>query len=379
MEKQSIKFNKPAVIGNELSYIKEALRNDRLSGDGTFTMLCQALLEQELGTPKVFLTTSGTHALEMASFLLDIQPGDEVILPSFNFVSDVNAFIIRGARPVFIDIHPHTLNLDETQLECLITPRTRVIVPVHYAGVGCEMDAIMETASRHGIAVVEDNAHGLFGKYKGKYLGTFGEFATQSFHETKSYTCGEGGALIINDPEFIERAEIIRDKGTNRSHFFRGQVNRYSWVDLGSSYMPSDILAAFLFAQLEKRDEIQAARRFVWDYYYTHLQSWAQENEVCLPFVPNYCEQSYAMFYMIMPSIELRQELIAFLRERGIQSVFHYQSLHLSDMGKKFGGIIGDCPMTEDISERLLRLPFYTTLAESDLSRILETVIEFRA
>jgi dTDP-4-amino-4,6-dideoxygalactose transaminase len=348
-----------------------------LSGDGSFTHKCHALLEQILGIPKALLTTSCTHALEMAALLLDIKPGDEVIIPSFTFVSTVNAFVLRGAYPVFIDIRPDTLNLDETKLEQLIAPRTKAIVPVHYAGIGCEMEAILEIAGRHGIAVVEDNAHGLLGKYKGQYLGTFGSLATQSFHETKNFTCGEGGALLINDPQYIERAEIIREKGTNRSRFYRGQVDKYTWVDIGSSYLPSGILAAFLYAQLEARQEIQDKRRQVWEYYYEHLQDWAEEHDIRLPIVPAHCEQAYHMFYLLMPSQEKRQALIDHLKKRNIFSVFHYLPLHLSQMGQRFGGKEGDCPVTEDASDRLLRLPFYNDLTEADQARAIASIREF--
>ncbi|MCI0562151.1 MAG: dTDP-4-amino-4,6-dideoxygalactose transaminase, partial [Nitrososphaera sp.] len=266
--------------------------------------------------------TSCTHALEMAALLLDIRPGDEVIIPSFTFVSAANAFVLRGARPVFADIRPDTLNIDESQLEGLITPRTKAIVVMHYGGVGCEMDAIMEIAGRHGVAVVEDNAHGLFGKYRGRYLGTFGCLATLSFHETKNFSCGEGGALLINDAALVERAEIIREKGTDRSRFFRGQVDKYTWVDVGSSYLSSDLLAAFLYAQLEAREEIQARRRRIWHGYYEQLQEWAAANEVGLPWVPAHCEQSYHLFYLLMPSPEARQALIAHLKERGFWRCF---------------------------------------------------------
>jgi dTDP-4-amino-4,6-dideoxygalactose transaminase len=347
------------------------------SGDGPYTKKCHALLQQSLGVQKVLLTTSCTHALEMAALILNIQPGDEVIFPAFTFVSTVNAFVLRGAHPVFADVRRDTLNLDETQIERLITPRTKAIVPVHYAGVGCEMDTIMEIANKHGISVVEDNAHGLFGKYKGRYLGTFGSLATQSFHETKNFSCGEGGAFLINDPQYVERAEIIREKGTDRSRFFRGQVDKYSWVDIGSSYLPSDMLAAFLFAQLEAREQIQSQRRHIWEYYNTHLQGWAQEQGACLPTVPEHCEQSYHMFYMLMSSLEQRQALIAHLKSRGILAVFHYLPLHLSDMGKQFGGKEGDCPVTEDVSDRLVRLPFYNVLTEMDQRRVVETIFEF--
>jgi dTDP-4-amino-4,6-dideoxygalactose transaminase len=371
-----IPFNKPALVGNEIEYIVQAVRGGHASGDGTFTKKCHAFLEDVLGVPKVLLTTSCTHALEMAALLLDIQPGDEVIVPSFTFVSTVNAFVLRGARPVFIDVRLDTLNLDETRLERLITPRTKVIVPVHYAGVGCEMDAILEIAMRHGVAVVEDNAHGLFSKYRGRYLGTFGCLATQSFHETKNLTCGEGGALLINDPQYIERAEIVREKGTNRSRFFRGQVDKYTWVDLGSSYLLSDVLAAFLYAQLEAREQIQARRQRIWKYYYESLRDWAKDHSVRLPVVPAHCEQTYHLFYLLIPSLEKRTALIRHLRSQEIWSVFHYLPLHLSEMGQRFGGKEGDCPVTEDVSDRLVRLPFYNDLREEDQERVCEAIVE---
>jgi dTDP-4-amino-4,6-dideoxygalactose transaminase len=374
----SIPFNRPTLVGKELYYISQTILNGHSAGDGAYTKKCHAFLEQLLGARKVLLTTSCTHALEMSALLLDIQPGDEVIVPSFTFVSTINAFVLRGAQPVFIDIRPDTLNLDETQLERLITPRTRAILPVHYAGVGCEMDVICRIAAEHEIPIVEDNAHGLFGKYKGRYLGTFGAFATQSFHETKNVTCGEGGALIINDPRYIERAEILREKGTNRSRFFRGQVDKYTWVDIGSSYLPSDMLAAFLFAQLEAWQEIQTKRRAIWDYYNTHLDAWAEANRVRLPLIPDHCEQAYHMFYLLLPSLEYRQALIAHLKSLGILSVFHYLPLHLSDMGKRFGGKPGDCPVTEDVSDRLLRLPFYNDLDEADQARVVEAIQAFQ-
>jgi len=374
-----IPFNHPYFQGNELIYIANAVQRGHVAGDGTYTNKCHTLLEENLGVVKALLTTSCTHALEMAALLVDIQPGDEVIIPDFTFVSTVNAFVLRGARPVFVDIRPDTLNLDETQLARLITSRTRAIVPMHYAGVGCEMDAILEIASQHEISVVEDNAHGLFGKYRGRYLGTFGTLATQSFHETKNFTCGEGGALLINDPRYVERAEIIREKGTNRSRFFRGQVDKYTWVDLGSSYLPSDILAAFLYAQLEAREQIQARRQRIWQYYYDRLHDWAAAHDVRLPIVPLHCEQPYHMFYLLLPSLEQRQALIAHLKACGILSVFHYLPLHLSDMGRKFGGQPGDCPVTEDISDRLLRLPFYTGMTSQEQEAVAEAIIGFPA
>jgi dTDP-4-amino-4,6-dideoxygalactose transaminase len=373
----SIPFNRASTEGNEQRYMIEAVANGHISGDGPFTRRCHTLLEQTMGVSKALLTTSCTHALEMAALLLNIQPGDEVIVPSFTFVSTINAFVLRGARPIFIDVRPDTLNLDESQLERLITPRTKAILVVHYAGVGCEMDAILEIAGRHSIPVVEDNAHGLLGKYKSKMLGTFGCLATQSFHETKNFTCGEGGALLINDPLYSEQAEIIREKGTNRSRFFRGQVDKYTWVDLGSSYLPSDILAAFLYAQLEMRDAIQAKRRRVWHYYAEHLSTWANKHSTRLPIVPAHCEQPYHMFYMLLPSLEQRQALIAHLKAHGILSVFHYLPLHLSDVGRGYGGKPGDCPVTEDISDRLLRLPFYNNLTEAEQAGVVAAIREF--
>jgi dTDP-4-amino-4,6-dideoxygalactose transaminase len=373
-----ISFNRPTIVGKELYYISQAIHNGYSAGDGAFTKKCHTLLEEALGVPKVLLTTSCTDALEMTALLLNIQPGDEVIVPSFTFSSTANAFALHGARPVFIDIRPDTLNLDERQLERLITPRTKAIVPVHYAGVGCEMDAIGEVAAQHNVAVVEDNAHGLFGRYKGRYLGTFGSFATQSFHETKNFICGEGGALLINDPQYIQRAEIIREKGTNRSRFYRGEVDKYTWVDIGSSHLPSDILAAFLYAQLEAREQIQTKRRQIWEYYYEHLQDWAEDNQVRLPVVPAHCEQSYHMFYLLLPSLEQRQALIGHLKARGILSVFHYLPLHLSDMGQRFGGKEADCPVTEDVSDRLLRLPFYNDLTGADQVRVVTAIKEWQ-
>lgn len=376
-ETYNIFFNQPSIVGKELYYISEAIHNGYSAGDAAFTKKCHAYLEKALGVPKVLLTTSCTHALELAAILLNIKPGDEIIAPSFTFVSTVNAFVLRGAKPIFIDIRPDTLNMDETQLERLISPRTKAILPVHYAGVGCEMDTICAVAAQHGIDVVEDNAHGLFGKYKERYLGTFGTFATQSFHETKNFICGEGGALLINDPKHIERAEIIREKGTNRSRFYRGQIDKYTWVDIGSSYLPSDLLAAFLYAQLEARDEIQAKRRRVWEYYQANLADWAEAGGVKLPLIPNHCEQPFHMFYILLPSLETRQALITHLKNNKIQSVFHYLPLHLSDMGRQFGGNPGDCPVTETVSDRLLRLPFYNEISEEELAEVVTAIKAF--
>jgi dTDP-4-amino-4,6-dideoxygalactose transaminase len=372
-----IPFNRPFATGDELDYIRAAIATPKLSGDGAFTGQCHALLEQSLGIQKAFLTTSCTHALEMAALLLNIGPGDEVLVPPFAFPSAANAFVLRGARPVFVDIRPDTLNIDERQIEQRITPRTKAIFLVHYAGVGCEMDTIMTIARRHAIAVVEDNAHGLYGKYRGRYLGTFGQFATLSFHETKNFSCGEGGALLINDAQFNQRAEILREKGTDRSRFFRGEIDKYNWMDVGSSFLPSDLLAAFLRAQLEHRDQIQSMRRQIWETYAHELASWVQTNGVRLPIVRPECEQSYHMFYVIMPSLESRQALISHLANLGILAVFHYLPLHLSPMGLRFGGRQGDCPNTEDLADRLLRLPFFTGMSSSELTQVTDAVRGF--
>ncbi|OQW93708.1 MAG: dTDP-4-amino-4,6-dideoxygalactose transaminase [Beggiatoa sp. IS2] len=371
---QLIPFNKPYLTGKEIQYIVETVASGKISGDGLFTKKCHTFLEQILAVPKVLLTTSCTHALEMSALLLNIQPGDEVITPSFTFVSTINAFVLRGAIPIFVDIRPDTLNLDETKIEERITARTKAILPVHYAGVGCEMEALLKIGKHYNIAIVEDNAHGLFAKYRGKYLGTFGCLATQSFHETKNFSCGEGGALLINDPTYIERAEIIREKGTDRSRFFRGQIDKYTWVDAGSSYLPADILAAFLYAQLEIHEQIQNNRQQIWQFYYENLKDWAQQHDIGLPFVPDDCEQSYHMFYLLMPSLEKRQKLVGYLKDLGILAIFHYLSLHLSKMGQKFGGKEGDCPITESISDRLLRLPFYNGLTLSEQMQVIDAL-----
>ena len=373
-----IPFNRPSVVGQEFEYIRQAIENSHTAGDGIFTKKCSALLEQVLEVPKVLLTTSCTHALELMTLLLDIQPGDEVLVPSFTFVSTVNPFVLRGARPVFVDIRPDTLNIDEAKLEKLITSNTKAIVPVHYAGVACEMEAILEIANRYQLVVLEDNAHGLFGKYRGKWLGTFGQMGAQSFHDTKNFSAGEGGALLINDPFYIERAEILREKGTNRSRFFRGQVDKYTWVDAGSSYLPSDMLAAFLYGQLEGREQIQSQRQQIWNYYNKHLEAWATEQGVRLPIVPEHCEQTYHMFYLLMPSPEHRQALINHLKEHNIVSTFHYLPLHLSQMGRKFGGQEGDCPVTEDVSDRLIRLPLYKDLTQAEQERVISAIKTFQ-
>lgn len=364
-------------MGNEQAYIAEAIANRHISGDGPFTKRAQAYLREAMGVPAVLLTTNCTHALEMSALLLDLQPGDEVVVPAFTFVSTVNAFALRRAIPVFVDVRPDTLNIDERLIEAAITPKTKAIVVVHYAGVACEMAVIDEIAKRHGLVLIEDNAHGLFATYGGKQLGTFGSLATQSFHETKNFTCGEGGALVVNDERFLDRAEIIREKGTNRARFFRGAVDKYTWVDLGSSYVPSDILAAFLLAQLEHRDQIQAIRKAIWTRYFAELQEWAAANGVTLPTVPPACEQSYHMFYMLLPTLAERTRFIKELHDRGVNAVFHYTPLHLAQAAMRLGAR-GSCPVTEDVSDRLVRLPFYNSLTQSDQTTVIDAVRSFR-
>jgi len=374
----SIPFNKPGLTGRELHYAAEAILNLHSSADGPFSRRCQQLLETTLGAAKVLLTSSCTDALEMAAMLIDIEPGDEVIVPSYTFVSTANAFVLRGARPVFADIRPDTLNLNERPLEALISPRTKAILPVHYAGVGCNMELILALAGRHGIQVVEDNAHGLYARHNGRFLGTFGSLATQSFHETKNIMCGEGGALVINDPEFIERAEILRDKGTNRRSFLRGQVDKYTWVDIGSSFGMSDLLAAFLYAQLEQREYIYSRRRAVWDFYDRALADWAENQGIKRPLLPPGAEQSYHMYYLILPSLAARQRFIAHLAARGIMGVFHYTPLHSSAMGLRFGASPDQCPVATWVSERLIRLPFFNDLTCEDQSQVVDAIHSFQ-
>lgn len=376
-EVQRIPFNRARAEGRELEYLQEALAKGHISGDGSFTRRCERLLESETGAQRALLTTSCTHALEMTAMLLDVEPGDEVIVPSFTFVSTPNAFVLRGAKPVFADIRPDTLGLDAELLPRLVTDRTRAVVVVHYAGVACNMERIGEIAKAHEIPIVEDNAHGLFGRYRGRSLGTFGTMATLSFHETKNFTCGEGGALLVNDESLTGRAEILREKGTDRSRFFRGQVDKYSWVDIGSSYVPSDLLAGFLLGQLERREQIQQHRRQIWERYRDELRQWAETNGVGLPQVPPECDQTYHLFYLLLPGLEARQALIAHLRDRGILAVFHYLPLHLSPMGRRFGGREGDCPVTERVSDRLVRLPLFSGLEQVEVSRVISAVSEF--
>lgn len=373
-----IPFNLPSVSPKAMQYVAEAVKSGHISGDGQFTKKCHSLLTETLGGAKVLLTTSCTHALEMSAMLLDIRPGDEVIMPSFTFVSTANAFVGRGAKPIFADITTDTLNIDPESVRKLITSKTKVIVPVHYAGISCDMEQLCQIATDNNLQIVEDNAHGLFGKYRGKFLGTFGTMATQSFHETKNFHCGEGGALIINDETLVERAEIIREKGTNRNKFFRGQVDKYSWVDEGSSYLPSDILAALLLAQLEEREQIQNRRKLIWEEYMEKLIPWASSLQIGLPCVPIDREPAYHLFYLLLPSLQERQRLIQHLKDFDINAVYHYVPLHTSDMGTKFGFKKGDCPITEDVSERLVRLPMYNGMTDSALARVISSVKAFK-
>jgi dTDP-4-amino-4,6-dideoxygalactose transaminase len=369
-----IPFNKVEFTGSEEAYVKQALSSGAIASDKGFTRRAQGLIESMNEAKKALLTTSCTDALEMAAILCDVQPGDEVIVPAFTFVSTANAFALRGAKLVFCDIRADTLNMDEELLEGLITPRTKAIVPVHYAGVGCEMDEICAIAARHGVKVIEDNAHGFLGRYKGRLLGTFGSMSTLSFHETKNLTCGEGGALLLNDESLIQRAEIIRDKGTNRARFFRGEIDKYSWVDIGSSYCMSDVLAALLTAQLEDVDNIQTRRKTVWGRYNRELADWCEFYGIDGPCIPSYCDQTYHMHYLLMPHLDSRQRFIAHLKDHGIQATFHYGPLNRSEYGSRFGG---DCPVTEDIADRLVRLPLYSSLSYDDQSHIINTIKDF--
>ncbi len=370
-----IPFNKPFIIGRELEYITQAVALGHLSGDGPFTKKCHAWMEQKFGAKKVLLTHSCTAALEMAAILADIQPGDEVIMPSYTFVSTANAFVLRGAVPVWCDIREDTLNIDETKIEALITPKTKAIVPVHYAGVGCEMDAIMEIAERHNLLVIEDAAQAVNATYKGRYLGTIGHLGAYSFHETKNFISGEGGALVINNGRFVERAEIIREKGTNRSKFFRGQVDKYTWVDVGSSFLPSELVAAFLYAQLEEVDKINEKRLSIWTAYYEGLKTLADTGNLRLPIIPSHCGHNAHMFYILLPTLEQRDALIAALKEQGIMTVFHYIPLHTAPMGRAVHPLIPSLPVTEELAPRLLRLPMFHELTEDCIRRIVEAIV----
>ena len=372
-----IRFNVPPYVGKETEYMKEAIDSHKICGDGEFTKRCNAWIEEHTGTAKALLTTSGTQALEMAALLSDIQPGDEVILPSFTFVSTANAFVLRGAKLVFVDIRPDTMNIDEKLIEDAITDKTRAIVPVHYAGVGCEMDTIMDIAKRHNLVVVEDAAQGVNAFYKGRALGSIGDYGCFSFHETKNYSMGEGGAILINRPEQIEDAEIIREKGTDRSRFFRGQVDKYTWVNIGSSFLPSDINAAYLMAQLEMADEINENRLQSWARYNEGLQDLAQEGVIELPYIPEECAHNAHMFYIKTKDMEERKALISYLKERDIAAVFHYVPLHSAPAGLRFGRFHGEDRYTTKESERLLRLPMYYNLSESNQQKVIDAVHGF--
>lgn len=372
-----INFNVPPYTGKELDYISRAVENQKICGDGEYTKKCNAWIEEKTGTAKCLLTTSCTHATELAALLADIKPGDEVIMPAYTFVSTADAFVLRGATPVFVDIRPDTMNIDETKIEDAITDKTRAIVPVHYAGVACEMDTIMEIAERHHLAVIEDAAQGIMSSYKGKALGTFGDFGCFSFHETKNYSMGEGGALLIRDGKNIEEAEILREKGTNRSKFYRGQIDKYTWVNYGSSYLPSDMNAAYLYAQLEMADEINDARMACWNRYYENLSPLAETGRIELPHVPEGCVHNAHMFYIKTADIEERSRLIAYLKENGIMAVFHYIPLHTAPAGLRFGRFHGEDRYTKKESERLLRLPMYYRLTLSDVNYICDKVKDF--
>ncbi len=361
-----------------MDHLAAVMRSGQTCGDRAISRRCEGILADIVGSTRVFLTPSCTAALEMSALLLDIGPGDEVIVPSFTFTSSANAFALLGARPVFVDSRPDTLNLDASKLDALVTERTRAIVVMHYAGVGGEMDAITDLARRRGIAVVEDNAHGLMGSLGGRALGSFGVMSTASFHETKNLACGEGGALFVNDPALVERAEMVREKGTNRGRFLRGEVDKYSWVDRGSSWLLPDLLAAVLLDQLERRHEIQSARAACWNTYARELSSWAAANGVGLPFVPPSARHPSHLFWLTLPSEDSATAFIAHLRARGVMSVRHYVPLHLSDMGRRFGGKEGDCPVVEDFASRLVRLPLYATITAEETARVVEACVRFR-
>lgn len=372
-----IYFNVPPVVGNEMKYIQEAIQNHKICGDGEFTKKCNEKLEEMTGVAKALLTTSCTHATEMAALLTDIKEGDEVIMPSYTFVSTADAFVLRGAKAVFVDIRPDTMNIDETLIEQAITERTKAIVPVHYAGVGCEMDTIMEIAGKHHLAVIEDAAQGVMSAYKGKPLGSIGDYGCFSFHETKNLSMGEGGAILINDPEKVEDAEIIREKGTNRSKFFRGQIDKYTWVNYGSSYLPSDMNAAFLWGQLLEADTIYRDRMDSWDHYYASLQDLADSGRIELPFIPQDCVHNAHMFYIKTKDLEERTKLIQYLKQNDILAVFHYIPLHSAPAGQKYGRFSGEDRYTTKESERIMRLPLYYGLESDQVEYVCEKIKEF--
>ena len=373
-----IDFNRPPYVGAELEYIRQAAEeNQKLCGDGPFTKKCSAWMKECLHTKYSLLTTSCTHALEMAAYLCNLEPGDEVILPSYTFVSTADAFVLRGAKLVFVDIRPDTMNIDEKLIEAAITDRTKVIVPVHYAGVSCEMDTIMDIARRHNLKVVEDAAQGVHATYKGKALGTIGDFGCFSFHETKNYTMGEGGALLFQEDRYLEKAEILREKGTDRSKFFRGQVDKYTWVDFGSSYLPSEMNAAYLYAQLEAADQIDAKRMAIWNRYHEGLKPLADKGLIEQPFVPEHIVHNAHMYYIKTKDLEVRTDLIRYLREKDIYSVFHYIPLHSASAGRKFGRFFGEDVYTTKESERLMRLPMYYSLSMDDVDYVIDMILKY--
>ncbi len=372
-----ISFNQPPYVGNELEYIRQAIASGRICGDGPFNKKCSQWLEEKTHTAKAFLTTSCTHATEMTALLSHIGPGDEVIMPAYTFVSTADAFVLRGATVVFVDIRPDTMNIDETLIEDAVTERTKMIVPVHYAGVACEMDTIMEVARRHHLLVVEDAAQGMMATYKGRALGSIGDFGCYSFHETKNYSMGEGGALLINHPEDIEAAEIVREKGTNRTKFFRGEVDKYTWVDAGSSYLPSELNAAYLYAQLEQADEINRYRLHLWQVYREAFEELAQRGCLELPYIPPECEHNAHMFYLKVKDLKERTELLEFLKQRGVYAVFHYVPLHTAPAGMRFGRFSGEDRYTTKESERIIRLPMFYGLSETEQEQVIEAVKDY--
>ncbi|MFZ9844124.1 MAG: dTDP-4-amino-4,6-dideoxygalactose transaminase [Ilumatobacteraceae bacterium] len=378
MSSTDIRFNRPDISESDRAFLAEAIAGGHSSGNGVFTQKTEAALQQSLGTSRALLTTSCTHALEMSALLCNLSPGDEVIVPSYTFVSTASAFAMFGAKPVFVDSRKDTLNIDAALIERAITPRTRVICIVHYGGVACEMEAITEIASRHNLILIEDNAHGLFAKYHGRSLGIFGSMATQSFHETKNITCGEGGALLINDERLVERAEILREKGTNRSKFLRGQVDKYTWVDIGSSWVLSDLLAAILWGQLQRADNINSRRVEIWNRYHRELAAWANKYGVLRPFVPAGCEHVGHVYHLRFQTGDQRTRFIDHMKQRDVSCVFHYQPLHVSPVGQRFGGYAGQCPVSEHAGECLVRLPLYNTLSDSDQSRVIQAVLAFK-
>ncbi len=378
MDRKRIDFNRAPFIGTEMEYMRQAIDNAKLCGDGPFTRKCSELMKEKFRVENVLLTTSCTHALEMAAYLCDLQPGDEVIMPSYTFVSTADAFVLQGAKIVFVDIRPDTLNIDETKIEAAITDRTRVIVPVHYAGVACEMDTIMEIAGKYHLKVVEDAAQGVNAYYKGRALGTIGDFGCYSFHETKNYTMGEGGALLFNDSSYLERAEVLREKGTDRSKFFRGQIDKYTWVNYGSSYLPSDLNAAYLYAQLSQMEKINDKRRQIFDLYHERLAVLEERGAIERPTVPAEATPNAHMYYIKVKDLKVRTDLIQYMKQKGVQCVFHYIPLHSSPAGQKYGTFFGEDVCTTRESERLMRLPMYYSLSLEDAAYVADCLLEYK-